>query len=79
MHSVLFVCDAIYYTCNVLCNILYMLKDLAKLATFESQKEVVCMTHSWNPKKEGEKGYGVETNATGIVTLLKVLNKGRHG
>ena len=28
----------------------------AKLATFESQKEVVCTIHLWNPKK-GEKGY----------------------
>ena len=46
---------------------LYILKDIAKLTTFESQKEVVCMTHLWNPKKEGEKGQGVETNATGIV------------
>ena len=52
-------------------------KDIAKLATFESQKEV-CTTHLWNPKK-GEKGQGVETNATGIIVLLKPLNKGRHG
>ena len=28
----------------------------AKLATFESQKEVVCTIYLWNPKKEGEKG-----------------------
>jgi len=24
--------------------------------TFLTQKEVVCMTHLWGPKKEGEKG-----------------------
>ena len=30
---------------------LYMSKDIAKLATFESQKEVVCTTHLWNLKK----------------------------
>ena len=30
------------------------IKDIAKLATFESQKEVVYTTHLWNPKK-GEK------------------------
>ena len=29
-----------------------MSKDIAKLATFESQKEVVCRTHLWNLKKE---------------------------
>ena len=29
-----------------------MLKDMAKLATFESQTEEVCTTHLWNPKKE---------------------------
>ena len=35
-------------------QMLYM--DIAKLATFESQKKVVCTTHLWNQKK-GEKGY----------------------
>ena len=30
----------------------YMSKDTAKLATFESQKEVVCATQILNPKKE---------------------------
>ena len=33
-----------------------MSKDIAKLATFESQKEVVCMTHLWNPKKPTRQG-----------------------
>ena len=43
MHSALFVRDAIFH-------MLY--NDIGKLATFESQKEVVCTTHLWNPKKE---------------------------
>jgi len=32
-----------------------MSKDIAKpkLAAFESQKEVVCTTHLWNPKNKG--------------------------
>ena len=42
MHSALFVRDAIFH-------MLYMSKDIA---TFKSQKEVVFMTHLWNPKKE---------------------------
>ena len=51
MHSALFVRDAIFP------HVSYMSKDIAKLATFESQKEVVCTTHAlMNPKKEGEKG-----------------------
>jgi len=49
---------------------LYMSKDITKLATFKSKKEAICTTHLWNPKKEGEKGQGVETNATGIVVSL---------
>ena len=53
--------------------------DIAKLTTFESQKEVVCMTHLWNPKKEGEKGYDVETQHDRIIALVKALNKGRRG
>ena len=32
-----------------------------------------------NLHKEKKPIKGVETNATGIVVLLKVLNKGRHG
>ena len=48
MHSALFVCDAIFH-------MLYMSKYIAKLATFESQKEVVCMTHLWNPKERKAK------------------------
>ena len=43
MHSALFVRDAIFH-------MLY--NDIDKLAMFESQKEVVCTTHLWNPKKE---------------------------
>ena len=43
MHSALFVHDAIFP---------YLATCRAKLATFESQKEVVCTTHLWNPKKE---------------------------
>ena len=50
MHSALFVRDAIFP------HVSYMSKDIAKLATFESQKEVVCTTHLWSPKKEGENG-----------------------
>ena len=52
MHSALFVRDAIFP------HVSYMSvsKDIAKLATFESQKEVVCTTDLWSPKKEGEKG-----------------------
>ena len=46
MHPALVVCDAIFP--HVI--------DIAKQTTFESQKEIVCMTHLWNPKKEGEKG-----------------------
>ena len=42
MHSALFVRDAIFH-------MLYMSKDIAM---FKSQKEVVCTTHLWNPKKE---------------------------
>ena len=61
MHSALFVSDAIFP------HVIHV-KDIVKLATFESQKEVVCMIHLWNPKK-GEKG-GVETKETGIVALL---------
>ena len=37
--------------CNISTVMLYMSKDIAKLAMFESQKEV-CTTHLWNPKKE---------------------------
>ena len=44
MHSALFVCDAIFS------------HTWAKLATFESQKKVVCMIYLWNSKNEGEKG-----------------------
>ena len=47
---------------------------IAKLATFESQEEVVCTTHLRNPKK-GEKGQGIETNVTEIVALLKALSQ----
>ena len=37
---------------------LYMSKDIAKLATLESQKEVVCTTHLRNLKKrKAIKGY----------------------
>ena len=50
MHSALFVRDAIFL------HVSYMSEDIAKLATFESQKEVVYTTHLWSPKKEGEKG-----------------------
>ena len=49
---------SVYAFCPIcaLFHMLYMSKDIAKLATLESQKEaVVCMTHLWNPKK-GEKG-----------------------
>ena len=46
MHSVLFVHDAIFP---------HVVQDIAKLATFESQKEAVCTTHLLNPRKE-EKG-----------------------
>ena len=48
IYSALFVRDAIFPH-------VVMSKDIAKLATFESQKEVVCSTHLWNPKKEGGK------------------------
>ena len=48
MHSALFVRDEIFPH-------LYMSKDIAKLGKFESQKEVECMTHLWNPKR-GEIG-----------------------
>ena len=48
---------------------------IAKLAMFESQEEVVCTNHLRNPKKEGEKGQGIEMNATGIVALLKALSQ----
>jgi len=37
------------YLCVMQYSTLYMVKDIA---TFKSQKEVVCMTHLWNPKKE---------------------------
>jgi len=30
-------------------------------------------------ESEGEKGQGLETNTTGIIALLKALNKERHG
>jgi len=48
----------IYAWCNIstLYRSGYMSKDIAKLATFEIQKEFVCRTHLWNLKKEGEKG-----------------------
>ena len=51
-------------------------KDIVKLTMFESQKKYV---HSLMKSEEGEKGYGLKTNATGIVALLKALNKERHG
>ena len=46
MLSALFVRDALFHSLH-----LYISKNIAKLATFESQK-VVCTTHLWNPKKE---------------------------
>ena len=55
---------------------LYMSNE-QEAATFESQNEVL-WTHGI-PKTERKAIKGVETNATGIVMLLKVLNKGRHG
>ena len=57
----------------------HVIHDIAKLATFESQKEVVCTTHGIPRKKERKAIKGIETNATGIVVLLKALNKGRQG
>ena len=39
-----------------LCVMQYFHMLYTKLATFESQKEIVCMIYLWNPKKEGEKG-----------------------
>ena len=47
IHSALFVRDAIFP------HVVHV-ERYAKLATFESQKEV-CYTHLWNPKKEGGK------------------------
>ena len=73
MLSALFVRDAIF---SHVIHVQFMY--IAKLATFESQEEVVCMTHLWNPKKEGEKGQGIEMNATGIVALLKALSQQRE-
>ena len=58
-------------------QMLYMSKE-QEVATFESQKEVVCTTHGIPRKKERKAIKGVETNATGIVALLGVLNKVRH-
>ena len=52
MHSALFVRDAIFPPVVYVEKSSYMSKDIAKLATFEIQKEVVCTTHLWNPKKE---------------------------
>ena len=46
MHSALFVRDAIFL------HVIYK----SKPATFESQKEVVCMIHLWDPNKEADKG-----------------------
>ena len=40
--------------CNISTVMLYMLKDIAKLGMFESQKEV-CTTHLWNPKERKAK------------------------
>ena len=56
-------------------QMLYMSKEASYV-----WKPERCTTHLWNSKKEERKAIkGVETNATGIVALLKVLNKGRHG
>ena len=65
---------SVYAFCPIcaLFHMLYMSKDIAKLATLESQKEAVCTTHLRNLKKR-KAIKGVETNATGIVTLLKAL------
>ena len=54
---------------------LYMSKDIAKLAMFESQKEV-CVRLIYGIRR---KEPGLETNVTGIIALPKALNKGRHG
>ena len=56
MHSALFVRDAIFPHVIHVKRSSCISKDIAKLATFESQKEIVCTTHLWNPKKEGKKG-----------------------
>ena len=69
MLSALFVRDAIF---PHVIHVQFMY--IAKLATFESQEEVICTTNLRNPKK-GEKGQGIETNATGIVALLKALGQ----
>ena len=66
MHSALFVRDAIFYTCR------------SELRLKARKKLYVRLTYGI-PRKERKGIKGVETNATGIVALLKVLNKGRHG
>ena len=38
-----------FYVIQIIAS--YMSQNIAKLATFESQKDV-CATHIWNPKKE---------------------------
>ena len=45
--------DPICAWCNI--SMLHVSKDIAKLAMFESQKEVVCTTHLWNLKERKAK------------------------
>ena len=56
IHSALFVRDAIFPHVIHVERSIATCRDIAKLTTFERQKEVVCTAHLWNPKKEGKKG-----------------------
>ena len=55
MHSTLFVRDSTFPHVIHVERSSYMSKNIAKLAMFESQKEVVCTTQLWNPKKKERK------------------------
>ena len=50
------ICILPYVFVHIQYFMLYMSRDIAKLAMFESQTEVLCTTHLRKPKKEGKKG-----------------------
>ena len=53
----------------------FHVKDIAKLAMFESQKEAVCTIHLWNPKERLRRRNQRDRDRRAAIAL----NKGRHG